>query len=327
MKEVISVIVPIYNAETYLKRCIESLLNQTYSNMEIILIDDGSTDNSLKICEEYSAKDIRIKVFSKKNSGPSDTRNYGLKKASGKYISFIDSDDWVEPKFYEYLYNLINEYDNTDIACVQYTTSDDNIIEKRENKRLLEEKEILIDYFCNNNIMTCLWNKLYRIETIKDIFFDTEVGNYGEDVLFLCKVFCKTKKLIYSNMEMYHYNVQNSSITRSYLDIKKVKSCIKAHEIQIDCIRTRFNSDKFLDEKTLEKLAEVLLFFYGQIEKDTSKDVIKTIREKIKEIIKKYKNVNKKSKYLYKLEIILYFGKLYFKIINVKNKLITKKQY
>ena len=114
---VISVIVPVYKVEQYLPQCIESIINQTYRNLEIILIDDGSPDNCGKICEEYAQKDKRIKVFHKKNGGLSDARNYGIARASGEYLAFVDSDDWIEPDMYEVLVNWIEDHQTDIVSC------------------------------------------------------------------------------------------------------------------------------------------------------------------------------------------------------------------
>ena len=116
-KDLISIIVPIYNVEQYLNRCIESLVNQTYTNLEILLIDDGSTDNSGKLAEKWISNDQRIKVYHKKNGGLSDARNYGIKYAKGKYLSFVDSDDYVDMRFIEILYKTCIET-NTKIATI-----------------------------------------------------------------------------------------------------------------------------------------------------------------------------------------------------------------
>lgn len=109
-KSIISVVIPIYNMEKYLNKCIESVINQTYRNLEILLIDDGSTDNSPGMCDEWAKKDNRIKVFHKTNGGLSDAKNYGIEHASGKFIGFVDSDDWIDKNMY---YNLIN-------GCIKY---------------------------------------------------------------------------------------------------------------------------------------------------------------------------------------------------------------
>lgn len=185
-KEKISVIIPVYNVEKYLKFCLDSVLEQSYKNLEIILIDDGSTDGCGKICDEYALIDNRIKVIHKINGGLADARNVGLKSATGDFIGFLDSDDYIYPTFYEELYGIIQKY-NSDIAeCefmrinVENIESCKKIIEKEnENKNVVEN--------VNNNIQALsllygarlnpylkkvvVWNKLYRKSVLKDIVF------------------------------------------------------------------------------------------------------------------------------------------------------------
>ena len=154
----ISVIIPVYNVEKYLKRCLDSVINQTYKNLEIILIDDGSTDKSGNICDEYAAKDKRIIVIHKENGGLSDARNKGLDICTGDYISFIDSDDWIENGFYEYVVN--NVKDNDLLIFDYYITNGKNSkwikyknteVELSKEKCLIElAKAKLQSYTCNN---------------------------------------------------------------------------------------------------------------------------------------------------------------------------------
>ena len=136
-KDLISVVIPVYNTEKYLKECIDSVINQSYNNLEIILVDDGSTDNSLEICNKYADMDKRIKVIHKNNGGLSDARNVGIENANGKYITFVDSDDFIENDMYELLYNDVCE-NNAEIAGCDYylfnslsTSKSDNITEKK----------------------------------------------------------------------------------------------------------------------------------------------------------------------------------------------------
>ena len=141
----ISIIVPIYNTEKYLQRCIESLINQTYQNLEIILVNDGSTDNSEKICAKYKKTDNRIKVFSKVNGGQSSARNLALENITGDYIGFVDSDDWIALDTYEYLMNII-EKNSADIAFIERIKTNGKEL-KKYNKR---PKEVLYE---NDNIL------------------------------------------------------------------------------------------------------------------------------------------------------------------------------
>ena len=170
-KDLISVIVPVYKVEKYLEKCIESVLKQTYTNLQIILVDDGSPDNCGKICDEYAKKDSRIEVIHKINGGLSDARNVGINRANGRYIGFVDSDDYIKEDMYEKLINLIKEYDADISICnlydvidgKEYVRNKDNGI--HEYSRIDILKEILLD----KNIQSYAWNKLYKKELFDEI--------------------------------------------------------------------------------------------------------------------------------------------------------------
>ena len=162
--DLISIIIPVYKVEKYLEKCIESVLKQTYTNLQIILVDDGSPDNCGKICDEYAKKDSRIEVIHKINGGLSDARNVGINRANGRYIGFVDSDDYIKEDMYEKLINLIKEY-NADVSICnlydvfdgkEYVRNKDNGI--HEYSRIDILKEILLD----KNIQSYAWNKLYK---------------------------------------------------------------------------------------------------------------------------------------------------------------------
>ena len=154
--DLISIVVPIYNMEKYLDKCVNSIISQTYKNIEIILVDDGSTDLSYDICEKYKKLDNRIKVYHKTNGGLSDAKNFGIKHASGKYIGFVDSDDWIEPMMYEILYKNIKEK-NADIAiCGRYIDYENGkSFDPFENNEDYLPVEIEFDLFSDENLLFC----------------------------------------------------------------------------------------------------------------------------------------------------------------------------
>ena len=213
----ISVIVPIYNVEKYLRDCIDSILKQTYTNLEIILVDDGSSDKCPKICDEYARVDSRIIVVHKKNGGLSDARNVGLNICTGDYISFIDSDDWVNNNMLETLMDSItnnssdfsfcgisrmNEDDNSCIELIKYG------IERKETKYAFF-KDILVRN--HENVSVC--NKLYLASIFQDIRFP--VGQLYEDAAIICKVMNKIKTVSYTGSVNYYYRCRNGSIMNS----------------------------------------------------------------------------------------------------------------
>jgi glycosyltransferase involved in cell wall biosynthesis len=180
-KDLISVIIPIYNVGDYLKKCVNSIINQTYKNLEIILVDDGSTDKSGILCDEFAKKDSRIKVIHKQNGGLSDARNCGIEASSGKFIAFIDSDDFIAPDFYEYLLSLQKE-NNADIAeCnfirvyeekqdeFEFPIKKENIILKTDGVGALFLFMSDDDEISTNSVV--VWNKLYNKKLFEDIRF------------------------------------------------------------------------------------------------------------------------------------------------------------
>lgn len=228
--DLISVIVPVYNVERYLPKCLDSIISQTYKNLEIILINDGSTDNSGKICDEYLELDNRIIVIHKGNNGVSSARNYGLDVAKGKYVIFIDSDDWIEKNYVSSLYAYAAE--DTIVCCGYKRVFEDKIIEHKTEKiyeyNKLEFLNMLQDYellkhmkLSKNPIGNYLWNKIFPIYIFNNIKFP--VAHTYEDVFVTIKLFNQINKFIIIPVAGYNYLVRNNSIVSvpekfSYID-------------------------------------------------------------------------------------------------------------
>jgi len=222
MKDKISIIIPVYNVESYIRKCLESVINQTYTNLEIILINDGSPDNCGKICEEYAEQDSRIRVFHKENGGLSSALNFGLKSFTGSYIGFVDSDDWIEPNMYQELYNAIN---GVDIAVCSYFKDTISSSEKVENMKKIKEHIIstgnmllyplMRDYYMG--FCGYIWNKLYYASIIQEIglSFDENI-KYAMDVLFYETLVTQQKCVgAYVDKPLYHYLQREGAITKS----------------------------------------------------------------------------------------------------------------
>ena len=196
MGEKISVIVPIYNVEQYLRRCIDSIINQTYKNLEIILVDDGSPDNCGQICDDYAKKDTRIKVIHKKNGGLSDARNVGLEVCTGDYISFVDSDDWIELNTYEIMMKSMNEY-NADmvVSNINYVYKDKVESKYSEDKiRCFNKEEAMKELIKDGLVQAVVWNKLYKRVVIDNLRF--KVGKLNEDEFFTYKICAKAERIV-----------------------------------------------------------------------------------------------------------------------------------
>lgn len=219
--ELVSVVVPIYKVEKYLKNCIDSILNQTYYNMEIILVDDGSPDNCGKICNEYANKDKRIKVIHKKNGGLSDARNIGIENATGNYITFVDSDDDIEKEYIEYLYNLLKK-NNTKMSIATYTIISGkkkiNIGHGYKEKKLTTI-ECLDNMLCENGFSISVCAKLYDIRLFDKIRFP--VGKLNEDNGTTYKLILQCDEIAYGNKSIYNYYKRENSIMTSQFEIKK----------------------------------------------------------------------------------------------------------
>lgn len=215
--DLISAIVPVYNVEKYLYRCVDSILKQTYENFELILIDDGSPDNCSQMCDELSEKDSRIKVIHQENQGLSAARNSGIKIAKGNYLTFIDSDDWISNTMFEDLINLIKEK-NADISICNFIVTDGNAIYKKNTKA--EEKLYSKDEFMkiilrvnSNRCIHYAWGKLYK----KDVIDKNEhypVGMLNEDVEGMFKAVLKSEKIAETNKIGYFYYENSESISR-----------------------------------------------------------------------------------------------------------------
>ena len=214
-KDLISVIIPVYRVEKYLEKCIESVLKQTYTNLQIILVDDGSPDNCGKICDEYAKKDSRIEVIHKINGGLSDARNVGINRANGRYIGFVDSDDYIKEDMYEKLINLIKEYDADISICnlydvidgKEYVRNKDNGI--HEYSRIDILKEILLD----KNIQSYAWNKLYKKELFDEIKYP--IRKKYEDIGTTFYLFETCNKIVVTSEPEYYYLKRADSLVNN----------------------------------------------------------------------------------------------------------------
>lgn len=221
-KPLISVVLPIYNVEKYLERCVKSVCAQTYQNIEILLIDDGSTDNSRIMCDKYLNEDKRIRVFHKKNGGLSDARNYGIEHARGEFITFIDSDDYVDDDYVEYLYKIIKKYD-TNMSICQHKVCYDNGSEKDYGKYgdiSLNNKECIQKMMFHDVIDTSAWAKLYRINLFCEVRYP--IGKLFEDIATTYALMLQCEKIAVGLESKYNYVLRSDSIVFGSFNEKKL---------------------------------------------------------------------------------------------------------
>lgn len=224
----ISVIVPVYKVEAYLNRCVESIVNQTYQDLEIILVDDGSPDRCPILCDEWAQRDKRVRVIHKQNGGLSDARNAGLAIASGKYISFVDSDDWIEPDFLKTLLDLMQAENANISACgVRYLSENGLCLRERSCERgflALNKIDALRRLVQEDGVYQTVWNKLYTKETIGDVLF--EVGRCNEDDFWTYRIFDRADKIVVTDQLLYNYLQRNGSIMGSGFTVKRIDGLV-----------------------------------------------------------------------------------------------------
>ena len=288
----ISVIIPVYKVEPYLRQCLDSVVNQTYKNLEIILIDDGSPDNSGKICDEYAERDERIIVLHKENGGLSAARNDGIRLATGQWITFVDSDDWIDIEYYEEMSFFLR--DNTvDIVCSQ-----GHIIEAFQNSVILyafedpffwengNGKDILINKTLVPSVkdgfaisLGTVWDKFFRSTFISqnNLLFDTS-SKAWEDLWFSMRAFCKAQQVKGITKMGYHYRMVPNSITKRF-DINRPRInydfISKIHSLEIE--QNRVVSDS-ISARSIQMIIHSLRFCYFHPENiqnwnDTSKKI------------------------------------------------------
>lgn len=305
MDSLISVIVPIYNVEKYLDRCVDSIINQTYKNLEIILVDDGSPDNCPQMCDDYAKKDSRIKVVHKENGGLSDARNVGMKIATGEYVSFIDSDDYVSLDFYETLLETIVDNDSDIVECGVVKFYENEKFDKYNDDLKVTNYDTVdaLDGLINENpFKQHVWNKLYKSNIALDIPY--AVGKLNEDEFWTYQIFGKAKKVTRINKTMYYYFQRGSSIMGNGYNIKR-----------LDALEGKMNRQAYI-EKNFPTLAtkakvdlygscmfayqSVLKFMSGNDKKKAGK-IIKDYKNRCKLTNDEINNVDDSSRKYYKL--------------------------
>lgn len=222
MKELISVIIPCFQAGKYIKRCLTSVLAQSYSNVEVIVVDDGSTDNSSSVIKEIADEDNRVRYIYQDNQGVSSARNKGLANAKGEYITFVDSDDTIKPNMYEILINLIKEND-ADISHCSYCRDDGKEVRNISGSGeiiIYESEEIACSLLEGKRYSPGCWNKMFKKAVVQDIYFD-ERYKITEDLLYTFFAFQKARKAVFCDLCLYVYHASETSSCNNTNNIKK----------------------------------------------------------------------------------------------------------
>lgn len=279
----ISIIIPVYNAAKYLKRCIDSIVSQSYENIEIICVNDGSTDNSLNILKEY-ADDKRIVIISKENAGVSSARNDAIKASTGDYIAFVDSDDWLEQDAIECLYNAIKEKNVDVVRANYYKEYVDNKQIKSEELCDLKDKvyrvededfdKLVIDRLLNGTLQCYLWLLLIKKEYIIDKISFREDIKLMEDTIFYIELLSSVNSIYFMDKPIYHYFCNQDSCTRSSsYYIRNMNNLVKVNQYLNDIIKCgEYNDEKRIETMNTVHLNMIMGFFFLMVKNKNVKN-------------------------------------------------------
>ncbi len=291
----ISVIVPVYNVEKYIDKCIDSIVKQTYSNLEIILVDDGSTDESGHKCDEWVTKDSRVKTIHKENGGLSDARNAGLEIATGNYIGFVDSDDWIDERMYESLYREINA-SNCNIALCEFLETKTEDVKKIKtcNRYEFSGRQLLKHMFegrLEPYVTYSVWKCLYKRESITGFTFPK--GRVYEDVLFTTRAFWNQEKIIVLEEKLYFYRIREESITKRKISLKQIEDIFA----YCDELMLFYKKNATEEEKSYlyEAILWTILSYRNESLLNGDKEAAKALKEYKKNKGMDYSLVSKKS--------------------------------
>ncbi len=293
--EKISVILPVFNEEMLIERCIDSILKQTYKNFELIIVNDGSTDETLEKIKKYN--DNRIKIYSQKNQGAGQARNKGLEEATGDFICFVDSDDTINKNFLEIMSKLLKEKQAQIVAC-SYSRNTHKIYELKKQeafKYLIELPEKIPMSVCG---------KLFRKETIKEIYFDK--SNHFEDIKFAIEAFSKSDKAVYIEEKLYNYIRRNESRSSYFKSNDRMKACFENKEL----VSRYFPElvDSFITYSLFNSIAIAnKMILNNEYDNELLEDIQHTVRENIKSVKKSdYNTLKKLQIYLFDLNFRMY---------------------
>jgi glycosyltransferase involved in cell wall biosynthesis len=287
----ISVVVPVYNVENYLQRCIDSIIAQSYKNLEIIIVNDGSTDKSGEICDNYKKQDIRIKVIHKENGGLSSARNVGIEASTGEYIAFVDSDDWIVGDIYEHCINIF-ETEQCDVVDFKVVFDDGGINQYNSsdsyNTRIIDEREVLHDYLFRGQTEKAPFSacrKLYKLRLFDTVRFPD--GKINEDIATNYRVLTNCKKMVISNKIGYHYFQNSVSTTRNGLMKRDFDLLYACEELQVLTQNAKDDDIKYLVQVKYARsyfslLAKIAFYGFGD-NTINKKTVIKNLTKKLRE--------------------------------------------
>lgn len=281
MRDLISVVVPVYNVEKYLKESLDSIVNQTYHNLQIILVDDGSTDNSGAICDKYAEKDDRITVIHQKNEGAGSAKNTGLKYVKGDYLSIIDSDDYIEKNMYEKMLHYMKENDAEIVQCnlkFVFANGVSDVSWVKNHKEGLINKQTYFEELLSEWKCAIFWNKLFKTKLLKDTLFPT--NRKIDDEFFTYRLIFETNRIFNVKDVFYNYRMRKSSVMNDSDNSRLISD-------RVDCFVERYEfiskNEPVLKKAYYNHLSDLLVFFYNQAVSDE-------LKKKLVLLMKEYPN-------------------------------------
>lgn len=293
----ITVIIPVYNVEPYIRRCLDSVISQTYTDLEILLVDDGSTDLSGTICDEYAISDERIKVIHKENGGLSDARNVAIEQMKGTYVTFIDSDDWVSPRYVELMYLALRESGSNLVICdhirgndVHYRFDERIPLDHSDSSRRLQLLECLhaVTYTSEEalhrwhgeykDIETFAWGKLYQSRLFLESGIRYPKGYYYEDTIVTHRLYAQAGTVTYIGPKLYYYYQRSGSIMNSF-SVKQMKDMLYMQELRLKWFRTHSYMDAYW--RLYSKVIKYYMLNYVKVQDPSiRKELLKRFRKK-----------------------------------------------
>jgi len=318
-KELISVIVPVYNVRSYLEKCFESIAGQNYRNLEIILVDDGSTDGSGDLCEELAGRDSRVRVIHKKNGGLGSARNAGIDAARGEILSFVDSDDWIEPGMYDTLTEIMHRENAQIIACGIKKVSETGEVsyyqDNLEERRVYTREEALIELPKNERLSNSMCNKLFRRETIQGLHINEQI--FYEDNPFTPQCFARAEKIAYTAEPFYCYFERTGSISRKEFSVREFDR-VTADRMRLDFYREHF--PRCESAAAIAYIGSGLKVYYQSGDCQEAREQRAQLKEELKRTIRYYPDLPFTEKQRAKAKLFQFSPALYTASMKLRGK-------
>ena len=318
-KELISVIVPVYNVRTYLEKCFDSVAGQSWRNLEIILVDDGSTDGSGELCEELAGRDSRVRVIHKKNGGLGSARNAGIDAAKGELLSFVDSDDWIEGGMYDTMTEIMHRENAQIIACGIKRVSEAGTVsyyqDNLEERAIYSREEALIELPKNERLSNSMCNKLFRRETIKGLHINEQI--FYEDNPFTPQCIARAERVAYTAEPFYCYFERSGSISRKSFSVREFDR-VTADRMRLDFYHEHFPQCEFA--AAIAYIGSGLKVYYQPRDCQEARERREQLREELKRTIRSYPELPFTEKQRAKAKLFLLSPALYTASMKLRGK-------